>query len=59
MLDNGSVADLSYVPIYLDVAGQLKELIDDAADYEDDPLDEDDELDDGGEDDGPGRRARP
>jgi uncharacterized membrane protein YdbT with pleckstrin-like domain len=59
MLDNGSVADLSYVPIYMDVAGLLREMIDDAAEYEDDPLDEDDEIDDGGDDDGRGRRALP
>lgn len=62
MLDNGSVADLSYVPIHMDVAGQLKELIDDAAEYDEDPLDEDDEddeVDEDGDDDGRGRRTLP
>ena len=59
MLDNGAVADLSYVPIYLDIEGQLRELIDEAAEDDDDYLDDDDEVEDeGDDDDGDGDRGQ-
>ena len=59
MLDNGAVADLTYVPIYLDVAGQIRELIDEVAEDDEDYLDDDDEAEEGGEDDDRGRRNVP
>ena len=57
MLDNGAVADLSYLPIFLDVEDQLRELIDEFAEDDDDYLDDDDEAEGGGDGDAPGRRA--
>ena len=63
MLDNGAVADLTYVPIYMDVAGQIRELIDevdeDDEDDDDDYLDDDDEVEEASEDDDRGRRNVP
>ena len=59
MLDNGAVADLSYLPIFLDVEDQLRELIDEFAEDDDDYLDDDDEAEEGGDDDAPRRRALP
>ena len=58
MLDNGAVADLSYVPLGPAVSDRIKELIDAAAEDEEDPQDADGELDAGDEDDGPERRGR-
>ena len=49
MLDNEAVVNLSYVPLTQDVVGQLKELIEEAAEYQEQdgaPSDLDDPLED-------------